>query len=229
MDRQTAISKIKKCLALSQSANEHEAAAALRQAQALMREHGISDTDVLVSDISECGADAGVSQRPPQWMAHLALVVAHAFGCKTLFSYSWRFGGTWKFIGALAAPEVAQYAYEVLLRQLKKERRAFVTQHCKRLKPTNKTRRADLFCDAWVCSVSRMVGEFATTPTGEKAITAYMESRYSNTQSLEPTNRNQGRNLNDRDHDAIAAGASAGRRAQLHRGVGGTDVPLALT
>ena len=35
MNRDDALKKIKKCLALSRSANEHEAAAALRQAQAL--------------------------------------------------------------------------------------------------------------------------------------------------------------------------------------------------
>ena len=38
MNRDDALKKIKKCLALSRSANEHEAAAALRQAQALMRD-----------------------------------------------------------------------------------------------------------------------------------------------------------------------------------------------
>ena len=36
------LDKIKKCLVLASSANEHEAAAALRQAQKLMEAHGIS-------------------------------------------------------------------------------------------------------------------------------------------------------------------------------------------
>ena len=40
------IRKIKHCLALAQSANENEAATALRQAQALMREHRLTDMDV---------------------------------------------------------------------------------------------------------------------------------------------------------------------------------------
>jgi hypothetical protein len=34
MDKKTALAKIKKCLALAKSANEHEAAQALKQAQA---------------------------------------------------------------------------------------------------------------------------------------------------------------------------------------------------
>ncbi|MCE6577430.1 DUF2786 domain-containing protein, partial [Acinetobacter baumannii] len=36
-DMQTIIDKISKCLALSKSANEHEAAVALKQAQTLMQ------------------------------------------------------------------------------------------------------------------------------------------------------------------------------------------------
>lgn len=40
-----AIRKIKHCLALAQSANENEAATALRQAQALMREYRLTEMD----------------------------------------------------------------------------------------------------------------------------------------------------------------------------------------
>ena len=43
------IRKIKHCLALAQSANENEAATALRQAQALMREYRLTDMDVKLS------------------------------------------------------------------------------------------------------------------------------------------------------------------------------------
>lgn len=53
MDKAKVLEKIKKCLALSKSANEHEAAQALKQMQALMREYGISDADVALSDIKQ--------------------------------------------------------------------------------------------------------------------------------------------------------------------------------
>lgn len=52
-DMQTIIDKISKCLALSKSANEHEAAIALRQAQALMQKYKISEKQILISDIKE--------------------------------------------------------------------------------------------------------------------------------------------------------------------------------
>ena len=42
------IDKIRKCMALAESENEFEAAAALRQAQRLMQQHGLSSDDVEV-------------------------------------------------------------------------------------------------------------------------------------------------------------------------------------
>jgi hypothetical protein len=50
MNRDDLLRKIRACLRLSKSANEHEAAAALRQAQALMREHGISPREAALED-----------------------------------------------------------------------------------------------------------------------------------------------------------------------------------
>lgn len=62
VDRAKILDKIKKCLASSASANEHEAAAAPRQAQSLMRLHDIGEAEI-------------------EWEATLAGSVADAFGC----------------------------------------------------------------------------------------------------------------------------------------------------
>ena len=45
MNKKDVIEKIKKCLALSKSANQHEAATALRQAQSLMEKYNIDADD----------------------------------------------------------------------------------------------------------------------------------------------------------------------------------------
>lgn len=50
--RAALMAKIKKCLALAQSANEHEAALALEKARALMEEHGVSAEDLQLSDVA---------------------------------------------------------------------------------------------------------------------------------------------------------------------------------
>lgn len=92
MDKNKAIEKIKKCLALGKSANEHEAAQALKQAQALMREYGISDADVALSDIKKHACTAKTANQIPGWQAWLANTVKAAFGAEWYLgsSFVWR-------------------------------------------------------------------------------------------------------------------------------------------
>lgn len=125
MDKNKAIEKIKKCLALGKSANEHEAAQALKQAQALMREYGISDADVALSDIKKHACTAKTANQIPGWQAWLANTVKAAFGAE------WYLGGDWNnahivFYGAGNKAELAAYAYSVLLRQLESARRDYI-------------------------------------------------------------------------------------------------------
>ena len=68
MEHEKIIDKIKKCLALSNSDNPHEAAAALRQAQKLMEMHNLTELDISLSDVQECSAKApseGKIDSPP--------------------------------------------------------------------------------------------------------------------------------------------------------------------
>ncbi|MEZ7784997.1 DUF2786 domain-containing protein [Cupriavidus gilardii] len=227
MDRNSAIDKIKKCLALSASANEHEAAAALRQARALMEKFRISEGDILASDAHEAKATAGAASKPALWENNLAVTVCRAFGCQPLF----RRGigpGQWCFIGTAASPEIAQYAFSALMRQLKKARASYIHAHCKRLKPINKTRRADLFCQAWVGEVWRQVQDVAEDADNVAAIEAYMQSHHPGCGELAATDRNGDRKFAEKDWDAIEAGVRAGRQAQLHRGVTAEAGPMAL-
>lgn len=78
------IDKVKKCIALSKSDNPHEAAAALRQAQALMRKHGIDEAGIAASEISAADVEhkSGNTARPPAWETMLMMLIGTAFGCK---------------------------------------------------------------------------------------------------------------------------------------------------
>ena len=84
--REKRISRLKKCLALSASPEPHEAAAALRQARALMDKHGISADDVLASEAGFAEVRAGALSRPANWEAALAGRVGLVFGCRVIFS-----------------------------------------------------------------------------------------------------------------------------------------------
>ena len=72
--------KIERCLALSQSSNEHEAGTALRHAQRLMDEYGISTIDVAASAIDQMKVSTSAGCNPPIWLERLATMINTAFG-----------------------------------------------------------------------------------------------------------------------------------------------------
>lgn len=173
MDQNKALDKIKKLLRLAASSNPHEAAAAMRQARAMMERHGIGEGDVALSEVSEHGAASGSKVTPAQWEASLAGAVALAYSCKMLFL---PYAGSWRFIGEVA--EVASYTMTILLRQVRQARRLYIATKLKRCKPATKTKRADVFCDAWVWAIRDQVNQFAGDGTPSEATEAYLRKVY---------------------------------------------------
>lgn len=225
-DRDAIIAKIKKCLALAKSSNEHEAAIALRQAQRLMQQHGITDFDIDTADIQEEAAKAGAASTPARWECGLATRIANAFGCAVFLAAGYPCG-RWVFAGAAPAGQIARYAFEVMYRQVKRARASYIKTTLKRCGPTSRTRRADLFCEGWVVAATALIERFAATDGQKVRVTAYLESKHKLT-GFHGTNRNAGRKLTERDYGDADAGHIAGQNAQLNRGVGGTGDRLAL-
>lgn len=222
--REEAIRKVLKCLALSKSQNEHEAALALRQAQGLMAKHGIEQLDVLAAQACEQAAKSRAQAQPAAWENRLAQMTARAFSCRLVFQTgSWRRKGDWLFIGCGPSPEIARYAFEVLLRQAHAARTEYIKTALRRCKPATRTARADLFCDAWVDGVASKVSSLVPTSSQSAAIEAYMTRRFSSLDDLACTNRNDGLRLRDWHHLDLATGRLQGRQARLAHGVNGTD------
>lgn len=229
MDKKQILEKIKKCLALSKSANEHEAAAALEKARELMDEYNVTEADVLTADVNEARAKASAVERPASHELRLARTVSKAFRCECLFTSKWNIKtfkqeGNWKFIGLNIAPELAQFAFEVLLRQLKKERAAYIKTKLKRCKSTNKTIRADAFCDGWTAEVKNRVEEFANyKPIPE--IKTYINTKYPALTSRSVESRAKGKNgrIGDSISNDFFNGAIAGQDVKLQHGVGGAE------
>ncbi|MDI9233524.1 DUF2786 domain-containing protein [Limnohabitans lacus] len=218
-DQSKILDKIKKCMALTSSSNEHEAAIALRQAQKLMELHGISDLDVKAAQADEMQAKAGARNRPAGWENELAQTVSAAFGCRLLFHPRWD-AGHWGFIGCGPAPEIAQYAFTVLLRQIKKARAEHIQTKLKRCKSVTKTRRADLFCDGWVRSVSGTISALADNTPHAEAVNAFLAVRYPELVPLKTQNRNEGKHLSDRDLADYWAGSVLSKDVRLNHGMG---------
>ncbi len=218
MTRDQAIQRIKKCLALSASSNEHEAAAALRHAQALMREHGIGAADVDASYVSEAHAKAGAGKRIPQPLVVLAQTVGDAFACEPMLTPSQFFEPVMRFIGIDPKPELAAYAYTVLRRKLERDRAAYVAT-LKRCKHSTEIRRGKVFAQHWILAVAAAVEEFAGTETDQQRIAAYKQQRFGETEVV----RGRTQRTTRRDYDAAAAGVANGSQVTLRDAVGAPD------
>lgn len=218
MDKQKVLEKIKKCLALGESANEHEAAQAIRQAQILMKKYGISEMDVELSAVTEKGVP--VAATLPTWHQVLISQCAKAFGVKSYQYTQWGLAEA-RFFGIGIKPELAAYAYEVLLRQLKKERREYIKTELKAVRlPRNKTARADQFCTGWVYAISRKVQEFAAEPAEEEVLARYKQQL--GEMGKAPKRDVRGGSKATREQD-LAAGVRKGREAQLYHAMDGGE------
>lgn len=221
MNREEAILKIKKCLALAKSANENEAAIALRQAQSLMREFQI-DPELL--DIVEASCESKATKIPQAWEASLVLIIARAMQCKPIFSSgssTWGIKASWTFIGVDPAPEVATYTFDVLYRQVIRSRKNFIEATLKRVTvKKNKVRRADLFCEGWVDSVKHLITDLdieVPANTNER-IKKHMDQSRGKLDSFTPKDRNKGKAFNTNDY---YAGKQSGKSAKLNQAMNG--------
>jgi hypothetical protein len=233
MNRDQALSKIKKCLALAKSSNPHEAAAAMRQAQKLMAEHNVTDTDVSLADVSEVEASAQLNASTP-WETKLSNMIAAAFGCDLFSRTSVHLTRSldlvrkreYVFVGVGAAPQVASYAYASLSRQCARDRLAHIRKQPKNCKPITKTARGDEFALGWVYGVRNLVESFAGTERDQQLIEQYMAARYPDLRTTQVKDRAKGRNIS---HNDMAQGHASGMKAQLNRGVGGVAQQRLLT
>lgn len=209
--------KIAKLLALSASDNPTEAETAKRQANALMEKYNLTGNDVMAAGVHEQRCQTGGKFNPPLYLCGLSNVIANAFGCESIFSS----GAGWSdsvviFLGVGIKPELAAYTFDVLRRQINKDRAAY-SNTLKRYKRANKIRMADLFCDAWVSRVSRQVKIFAGSPADKEAISAYKQKKWGD--QLRQDDRLRPGLKKEKDYGAVAAGLNAASDVSIHRPV----------
>lgn len=242
------IRKIKHCLALSASANEHEAAAAMRQAQKLMAKYRLTETEVNLSDVGEARSDLSKAKRDV-WDCMLSAMVGTVFDCEVLTVKGYN-QITLKrieramFVGVKPAPEIAKYAYETLHRQCSDARKAYI-ERIKRGEvpeaPGTPNTRGNHFAFYWVGVVEdklrALVPDGEDTPeqaesnaraliaiksNNQELITAYISDLTGGKGPTEGTNH---RKCKVSPVDAHF-GIRAGRQAQVNHGVGTTGEQL---
>lgn len=241
-----AIRKIKHCLALSQSANENEAATALRQAQALMREFRLTEMDVKLSDVGEVESQFSRNERRPAWDQQLSASVAAVFNCSSLRAREWckakhRVVERASFIGVTPSQHIALYAYEALLTKLKLARKQYAAgvRSGKYRSSYSAETAGDHFALAWVGQVHEKL--LALIPQGEDDPSTPSDGRdimvvqtqdkaliaeYLSNITIAKSRKTPEIEL---DLDAQIAGMLAGRKVDLNAGITrGGDNPLSL-
>mgnify|MGYP000152093387 CR=1 FL=1 len=214
MDKLKIIDKIHKCLRLSESANSNEAAAALRQAQALMRKYEIKEEDVQSSEIHEALANSGGYFNPPYWAVALSELIAQAFECRAYISRKDDERPVFRFIGVDYNASIGAYTFTVLYRQLRRSRRQYMDDlglddNSERL------RQGNVFAQAWLFRIAKTVSEFIAKPKNEQAIEDYVKANYGETMDFERDPADP----ESKDYDVILSGMRAAKTVQLRRSV----------
>lgn len=236
------LAKIKKCLALSSSSNPHEAATAMRQARALMEKHGVSTTEIVMTDIGEASAPSKTMARdkPARWEACLASMVGTAFGCRMMVVrtlYTKGRGhineGAYVFVGLKHQAEIASYTASVLIRRCKSARQKWIAEKLGGISsqgvPGLKkkvTRMGDAFAEGWVNSIGKLVSDFANPPEIDAAIDQHIEAQASGEDP--PVRGISKKDVGQHELMAVKAGMLAAKGESLYRPMAGQEEVLAI-
>lgn len=214
-EKERILTKIQKCLNLSKSSNPNEAAQALKQAQALMRKHNI-DAGV-VNDCSEIAASeklqATKTKNMPEWVAILLSSIQQTFCVTAIISR--QAGGHWEriqystqvqFYGDKSDVAIAEYAFNFLLRLLKRHRTNYYNKLSGLHKPSKLTVMADLRPykgDAYV-EQEKKVASYIKEVHGKLDFDEHKKSKFE-------------------DVSSMRAGYADGKEVEINRGVAAPD------
>lgn len=238
MTREKVLDRIRKCLALSKSANEHEAAAALRQAQKMMDQHGVSEDDVagveyvsaqVVTDYEWKDSPRrdvrnfmrhlrGEKVRPgsvPHAVATVVGLIMHSCGVGAVYEKQprGRKGETFyavRYFGRRGRVEVAVHAHVVVARAVKRAWRRHLDEdpHVKGVAGA----RAGFYA-GWCRSVYAKVHALVDDPNDREMIERAKRKHYSSEIPESDDNKQKVRS------DTFEAGKDAGGEFDINRPV----------
>lgn len=224
--------KIQKLMRLAENTSSPaEAASALSKAQAFMREHGLSESEVIFSEISisESKSAPSDAEKLPRYMSFLCSTIEKAFAVKCLVS--WRLTPSLnrkrvvKFYGLDGRDIAAAYIFDVLTRQIKQARKEFQLTHCRNLAAKRKAQLADQFCEGWASGAYHAVQELVISEEQSSKMNAYSEKL--NDEGVgEAKTRNSTKS--DKPSAATYLGYKEGMHTKVFHGVDGNNSPALL-
>ena len=118
------LEKIQKCLNLSKSSNPGEAANALRMAKAMMKKYGVSVAQVGLSEVKESRLKYHKNHVNRAWESAVIDLIEKVFAVRIIIgTYDNYYPAELSFYGINSQAEVAAYIYEIVMRQLMRDRR----------------------------------------------------------------------------------------------------------
>lgn len=219
------LAKIQKLMRLAENTSSPaEAASALSKAQAFMKEHGLSESEVIFSEISTSESKSAPSdaEKLPRYMNFLCLTIEKAFAVKCLLS--WRRTPSFtrkrvvKFYGLDGRDVAAAYIFDVLTRQIKQARKEFQVSHCGRLPAKRKAQLADQFCEGWASGAYHAVQELVISEEQESKMSAYTEKL--NNEGVGEAKTRKSKDADKPSH-AKYLGYREGMHAKVFHGVNG--------
>lgn len=207
--RAARIEKIRKCLRLSKSCNVNEAAAAMRQAQAMLRELGLTESDV---DERAATSDVVITKEAfggCKYLSQLVILIRATFGVDAVYEQGSgisRKRANVRYIGPRARVQLAVYTHKVIDRVIrdewKKVRDEYEQQIGARL----------AFRLAFIHIVADKIQHLAVEEDEQQSIDRYKLVKYSN--GLVSTKQKNHKKLNE---EAAMLGAVAGDRFEINK------------
>jgi hypothetical protein len=217
MDRTKVLDKIKKCLALGKSPNEHEASAALRQAQKLMAAHDISERELGAIGYASESVKTSIqcTNVVPVTLSAIAHLVNRAFGTigtinRTLREKDLCFEV--EYFGPEHRVKMAAYAHVVIQRAVDGAWKQFLVENPH--KRGKHGARAGFYA-GWTDGVSETVEALGITDEERAGINAAKLAKYG--RELSKAKMSEQRV----DGSAMHAGSRAAEGFTLHRPISG--------
>ena len=228
MNRDAALRKVRACLRLSGSANANEAAAALRQARALMAQYGLTEDDAAEITCAESPTRSRGAMAPAS-IVGLAQLIAAGYRCRILVSFLRGPGGRGstriEFYGHRSDAQISAYAFTVLRRQLEADKSAYLTKKARRSRRyrigSQRSRLGEMFALSWVHAVRELFPSDPVSPEHSQALENALVRQGAIVKEIAPKGGGKSnKELDEHDLQALLAGRMAGSEVRLHRGVG---------
>lgn len=175
--REKLVSRLKKCLALSASPEPHEAAAALRQAQKLMRELGMTEADLEGLEMADTLVKTREGFGACATMTYLVNTICSAFGIESVHERNPGSANRLnvRYIGPADRVMLAEYSHRVVWRAMQAAWDAHLALR-PHLKGLGGQRQA--FHMGWLKGVREKIEALVPTDSEQRAIAAYTGRLY---------------------------------------------------